>query len=197
MIENVPPNGVLIVLVGPAGVGKNTIMKQVMEKLPVRQMPTVTTRPMRPNEEEGREHYFVSLDEFRQKIADKSLVEWQEVYPGTYYGTPHYQMQAALDSGENLVADIEVLGATELKKAFPNNVVLIFIAPPDLNDLDRRLRTRGHMSEDEIAERLKRANFELKFAEKSDYRVVNDDLESSVQKVTEIINQELLKQEKA
>jgi len=181
-------NGIIFVLSGPAGVGKNTIMKQVLaKKHNLRQMPTATTRPIRPDEQEGREHYFVTLDQFRQMIADGALIEYQENYPGMFYGTPRRQLQHALEAGDQIIADIDVKGASELKKAFPENVVVIFVAPPSPEDLETRLRARGNMPEGEIAERLKRSAWELGFASQSDYQIVNDKLESSVEAVCKII----------
>lgn len=198
MTESDSLTGVLFVLVGPAGVGKNTIMKHVMEKLPIlHQLPTVTTRAMRPGEQEGREHFFVSLDEFQKIKASHGLIEDQEVYPGMFYGTPRRQLTEALRNGEKIIADIEVIGAQRLDEAFPDNIVLIFVSPPTLADLEVRLRQRGNMSEQEIHNRLARANREMPFARDCDYRITNDDLERSVATVTNIISQELLKQEHA
>jgi guanylate kinase len=200
--ENLPESdsltGVLFVLVGPAGVGKNTIMKHVMEKLPIlRQLPTVTTRAMRPGEQEGREHFFVSPDQFQKIKASNGLIEDQEVYPGMFYGTPRQQLNEALRNGEKLIADIEVVGAARLHHAFPDNTVRIFVAPPTLADLEVRLRQRGNMSEEELHHRLKRAKDEMVYADKCDYRITNDNLEYSVDAVVNIISQELLKQEHA
>jgi guanylate kinase len=186
--------GVMFVLVGPAGVGKNTIMGGVKVRLPqLEQLPTVTTRLPRPTEKEGREHVFVSGDTFQQMVTDEALIEYQEVYPGKFYGTPRSGMQAALDHGKTMIADIDVVGAGKLKAAFPDRVVLIFITPPDRDDLEERLRARGNMSEEEIATRLKRASLELSFAGQSDYRVVNDVLERSVEDVCRIIHDELIR----
>jgi len=185
-------NGTIFVLSGPAGVGKNSIMQHVLAKKNIlRQMPTATTRAIRPGEQEGREHYFVTLDQFRKMIADGALIEYQENYPGMFYGTPRQQLQRALEAGDKIIADIDVKGASELKRAFPDNVVVIFVAPPSLDDLETRLNTRGNMSEAEIAERLKRAPWELDFARQSDYQVVNDDLEASVEAVCKIICERL------
>src|SRR5207253_8589286 len=147
LAEKTTCKGVLFVLVGPAGVGKNTIMAGAMSQIPqLSQLPTATTRPKRYTEQHGREHLFISLDEFREMIAKDALIEFQEVYPGKFYGTPRRTMQEALDARKALVADIEVVGASKLKEAFQDRVVRIFIAPPSLDDLEKRLRKRGHMS---------------------------------------------------
>jgi guanylate kinase len=182
----------MFVLVGPAGVGKNTIMGGVKARLPqLEQLPTITTRQPRPTEKEGREHFFVDQAVFQQMVTDEALIEYQEVYPGKFYGTPRAGMQAALDDGKTLIADIDAVGAGKLQAAFPDRVVLIFIMPPDKDDLEERLRARGNMSEEEIATRLKRASLELSLAEQSDYRIVNDVLDRSVEDVCRIIHDEL------
>jgi guanylate kinase len=194
LVESVRCKGLLFVLCGPAGVGKNSIMGSAMSNLPqLRQLPTLTTRAKRPNEQHGREHYFVNGDQFDEMVANHALVEYQEVYPGKFYGTPRQPMQEALDATEKLIADIDVVGAKKLKEAFPNNVVLIFIAPPSLDDLETRLRHRGNMSEDEIGKRLQRSLFEMSYAKECEYRVVNDTLDNAAAQVIEIIRQEMHK----
>jgi guanylate kinase len=196
VVDNHFLTGSLFILVGPSGVGKNMIMKGVQSRLPVlRQMPTATTRAIREGEQEGREHFFVTLERFSQMIAEQALIEHQEVYPGTYYGTPRPGLQKALELDEKLIADIDVLGAMAIKDAFPENVILIFVAPPSLADLEKRLRTRGNMPETEIAERLKRATFEMSFAPRCNYQIVNDTLEQSVDEVVGLINSELVRAE--
>jgi guanylate kinase len=185
-------------LVGPSGVGKNEIMKQILKRFSVvNQLATATTRPMRETEQQGREHLFVSLEDFNAMIAKGDLVEYQEVYRGSYYGTPRGTTQAAFDAHRALIADIEVLGAKAIKAAFPGNVVSIFVAPPSLESLERRLRQRGRMDEAEIQRRLERAPFELKYAEECDHRVINPDaaIESAVQEVSEIVLKELTRRQ--
>ena len=192
MAENAPGKGVLFILVGPAGVGKNTIMAQVMAALPqVRQLPTMTTRPVRLTEQQGREHHFVTVEEFRDLIDKQALIEYQEVYPGTFYGMPRQILQDALHAQKQMIADIDVVGAGRIKAAYPEHVVLIFVAPPSLDDLEKRLRKRGHMSEAEIGERVDRAAFELGYPDQYDYRIINDTLERAVEGVARIIHDEL------
>lgn len=167
-----------------------------MEKVPeLRQLPTITTRSIRQNEQHGREHFFVTEDEFRAMIANHALIEYQEVYPGKFYGTPRRPMQEALDAQKKIIADIEVVGASKLKEAFSSDVVLIFIAPPSLDTLEKRLRKRGNMSEEDISKRAERWPFEMKYADRCDYRVVNDELDHTVEKVVNIIRQELSKRD--
>ncbi|MCC7446907.1 MAG: guanylate kinase [Anaerolineae bacterium] len=195
MTETAPCQGVLFVLVGPSGVGKNETMKGVLAKVPrLRQFPTMTTRPMRVNEQQGVQHFFVSPEEFRRLIAEGALVEYQEVYKDKYYGTPRQHLQDTFDAASAVIADIEVVGADKVKAAFPDRVVTIFIAPPSLADLEKRIRHRGEtekISEEEIKERLDRAPFELSYARRCDYCVINDTLAQTVDAVTAIIVQEL------
>jgi guanylate kinase len=190
--ETAPGKGVLFILVGPAGVGKNTIMAHLMAAQPqLRQLPTMTTRPMRPTEQQGREHYFVTVEEFRALIEKQALIEYQEVYPGTFYGMPRQIMQDALNAQQKMIADIDVVGAGKIKAAFPEHVVVIFVAPPSPDDLEKRLRKRGHMSEAEIGERLDRAAFELGYPDQYDYRIINDSLQACVEAVAGIVHDEL------
>jgi len=192
LTETAPCQGVLFVLVGPSGVGKNETMKGVLGNVPrLRQFPTMTTRPMRANEQQGVQHFFVSPEEFRRLIAQNALIEYQEVYKDKYYGTPRRHLQDAFDSASTVIADIEVLGADKVKAAFPDRVVTIFIAPPSLADLEKRIRNREKISEEEIKERLDRAPFELSYARQCDYCVINDTLPQTVDAVTAIVAQEL------
>ncbi|MHB8630067.1 MAG: guanylate kinase [Aggregatilineales bacterium] len=184
--------GLLVVLVGPAGVGKNTVMHRAIEAIPrLRQMPTATTRPPREGEQNGREHWFVSMEAFQHLITDNALVEHQEVYPGKFYGTPRQQIEAALlHDREWLIADIDITGAANLRAAFPRSAVLIFIEPPDLATLDARMHARGQETEEEIQIRLARAPHELEFAAQCDYRILNTNLERAADQVIDIVRNE-------
>jgi guanylate kinase len=195
LTETAPCQGVLFVLVGPSGVGKNETMTGVLAKVPrLRQFPTMTTRSKRANEQQGVQHFFVTPEEFRRLIAEGALVEYQEVYTDKYYGTPRLHLQDAFNNASAVIADIEVLGANKIKAAFPDHVVTIFIAPPSLAVLEERLRNRvktEKISEEEIKERLERAVFELSYARQCDYCVINDTLPQTVDAVTAIVVQEL------
>ena len=184
--------GLLIVLVGPAGVGKNTIMQRVIAALPrLSQMPTATTRAPRDNEKHGREHWFISLEAFQAMIATGELLEYQEVHPGRFYGTPRNQIFQALRHDHAwLVADIDIAGAAALRNVFPESAVLIFIEPPDLDTLSIRMHSRGQATEAEIQERLARVPRELAFAVECDYRVLNGTLDDAVKQVLAIIQTE-------
>jgi guanylate kinase len=182
-------NGCLFILVGPSGVGKNTIMKDVTAKIPaLRQLPTATTRAPRSGEQEGKQHYFVSLDRFEEMKADGQLLESQQVHPGKWYGVPREQTKQALETGAFLIADIDILGAQAVKDAFPDNVVTIFIKPPNLEVLRERLSGRG---DTDFEDRFRRAEMELSHANECDHQVINDVLEQAIQEVIAIIQTKL------
>lgn len=179
--------GLLFTLVGPGGVGKNALINMVLDQVDnLRQLPTATTRPIRPTEQQGREHLFVTRDGFQKMIDDDELLEWQEVHAGRFYGVPRRSVEDAIAANENLIADIEIYGATILRNRYPDNVILIFIAPPSLNALLTRMQERGD-SQVEIDKRLQRATLEMPYAPACDYMIVNDDMEAAAETLKAII----------
>jgi guanylate kinase len=152
----------------------------------LRQLPTATTRAMRSNEKQGREHLFVTHEEFQRMIASNALIEWQNVYKDDLYGMPRATVEDAITHSEDLIADIEVLGATYLRSLYPDNVVLIFIAPPSVEDLSERMQTRGE-TDTEIATRLQRVGMEMPYAPLCDYLIINDDAQESAEELRGII----------
>lgn len=195
-------NGVIFVMIGPGGAGKNAIMKAILKQSDIiQQLATATTRPMRDDEAQGREHLFVSLDKFKEMIANNELLEYQEVTPQKFYGVPRQAVADNLKQGYVRIADIEVLGAQEVFKAFPHNVVQIFVTVPgdtiedQLQVLADRMKKRDDHTTN-IQERLNRAkNLELPYQSKCDYIVINDDLSQATDEVTEIIQSELEKRD--
>lgn len=160
--------GLLFVMVGPAGAGKNAIMNEVLRQLPdLRQVPTATTRPMRDTEAQGREHQFVSEAEFHKL----ELIESKTIH-NHLYGTPRATIENAMHEGRDLIADIDVLGATDLHHTYPNNTILVFVQPPSVDDLIKRMSIRGE-SQEEIDTRLKRVEMEMQYAPQCDYLITN------------------------
>ncbi|GIK62838.1 MAG: hypothetical protein BroJett018_06320 [Chloroflexota bacterium] len=187
------PCGLLFILSGPAGVGKNTIMRGVLKAMPhLKQLPTATTRPPRADEQEGREHEFLSAAEFRRRILEKALIEWQIIHDASVYGVPRATIQDAIRNGQPLIADIDVLGAMQLKQEFGDQVVLVFIEAGDKNLLANRMRKRSDVSDEELNTRLRRAAFEHEFADEYDYVIVNQEgqLEASIQEMIGIVTDE-------
>jgi guanylate kinase len=199
-----PPAGRIFVLVGPGGVGKNTLMHAMIardERL--RQLATVTTRPPRDNETNGVHHIFVSQERFHQMLADDDLLEHQEVTPGKFYGIPRSLLKDAFDAGQSLLADIDVFGAQALRQAFPQNTTLIFITVPGETDAERlatihnRMRERADPHTD-IAERLERAReIEFPFAAHCDHIIVNGELDAAARDLQMVIERYLGKTETA
>lgn len=190
MASRTERKGLLYVLVGPSGVGKNTLMQEALKQVAnLRQLPTATTRKKRPGEQEGREHFFVSREEFQRLIEDNALLEWQNVH-GELYGVVRRVIEEGLESETDLIADIEVLGASVLRQQYPDNAVLIFITPSDKTTLEERIRHRGDADEAEISRRLQRADFEIRFAPQCRYLIINDDLEQATRTLVSIIRAE-------
>lgn len=195
-LESLP--GVIFVMIGPGGAGKNAIMRAIIAGSPsVRQLPTATTRPMRADEKQGREHHFVNLGTFRKMLSDGQLLEHQEVTPGKFYGIPRQLVVDCLRAGKARIADIEVLGAQKLAAAFPQNVVQIFVTVPgakiaaQLTVLEERMRLRADAITD-IESRLQRAaEIELPYQSRCDHIVVNDRLSSAIEATRHIIDREL------
>jgi guanylate kinase len=184
------PCGLLFILSGPAAVGKNTIMRGVLSAMPtLKQLPTATTRPPRADEQEGREHEFLSESEFRRRILDKALIEWQIIHDISIYGVPRATIQEAIRNGQPLIADIDVLGGMQLKQEFGDSVVLIFVESPDKTVLAHRMRRRSDVSDEEVSTRLRRVDFEHEFADDYDYTITNREgqLEASIQETLRII----------
>ncbi|MCU0465460.1 MAG: guanylate kinase [Anaerolineae bacterium] len=189
-------SGAIFLLVGPGGVGKNTLMQRVMPRFAdLHQVPTATTRAMRPGEMEGREHYFIDEPTFIAWRDGGKLVEWEEVHPGKWYGVVRDPLEAAFRAGTFLIADVEMAGAQKVKAAFPDHTVLIFIAPPAEGDkdalqvLEERMRARGE-KEEGIAKRMARAPREMEFSKQCQYIIVNDDPDRATEELTQVIAQE-------
>ncbi len=181
--------GIFFMVVGPPGAGKNTLMNDALCRLPwLSHLATCTTREPRPGELEADEYQFVTMPRFRQMIAGNELLEWQEVHPGLYYGVPRLAVERGLAAGENLIADLDVLGATCLQTLYPENTVLIFIQPPSLQELTQRMQRRGD-PESDIQSRIRRVHMELQYAALADEVIVNDDLHKSRDQLRDILKE--------
>ncbi|MEM6450096.1 MAG: guanylate kinase [Cyanobacteria bacterium P01_D01_bin.105] len=171
--------GRLIVLAGPSGVGKGTLLNQLLTRHPdVRVSVSATTRSPRPGEIEGEHYYFMSREQFQSMIADGELLEWAE-FAGNCYGTPKRPIERAIAQGRQVILEIELLGARQVRQSFPN-AKQIFVRPPSEAVLEERIRSRGQDSEAAITRRLNQAKVELAAASEFDVQIVNDDFESAL-----------------
>ena len=181
--------GKIIVLSAPSGTGKSSIIKRLLDypELNLGFSVSATSRAPRGAEEHGREYYFISHEEFKSRATAGDFVEWEEVYPGTCYGTLKSEVQRVTEAGRNLIMDIDVRGGLNVKKCYGEQALTIFILPPSKEELEKRLRGRATDAEEVIRKRLDKADFELSFADQFDVRVVNDDLERAVEEVRRLI----------
>lgn len=182
--------GLLVVISGPSGVGKGTVRKALFEmpKHNLTYSVSMTTRKMRPGERDGVDYYFVSREEFLERVEEGKFLEHAE-FVGNFYGTPLDKVNERLEDGQEVVLEIEVEGALQVKKKVPD-CVMIFIVPPGKEALYQRLRKRGTESEDVIEQRIQKANREFKLAKYYDYIVVNDEVSNAADRIMAIIRAE-------
>ena len=181
--------GILIVVSGFSGAGKGTVMKEMMRRYDNYALSiSATTRKPRAGEEEGREYFFKTVEEFEKMIAKDELIEYAR-YVDNYYGTPKSYVQEQLDAGKDVILEIEIQGALKVKEKFPDTL-LLFVTPPTSGELRRRLEGRGTETADVIDSRMKRAKDEAEGMDRYDYLIVNDVLEECVGLVHQIIQGE-------
>lgn len=181
--------GKLVIFSAPSGSGKTTIVRELLQRFPQFEFSiSATSRQPRGKEQHGIDYYFLSTDEFRQRVERDEFVEWEEVYAGTCYGTLKSEVERIWAKGNVIVFDVDVMGGINLKHLFGDDACSIFIMPPSIEELERRLRGRGTDSEEVIQKRIGKAEFELSKSPEFDYTVVNDVLADAVNEATDIIN---------
>ena len=181
--------GKLIIISAPSGSGKSTIIGRIMqdESLRLTFSVSATTRPRRGQEVHGVDYYYLTPEEFKQMIKNDELVEYQEVYEGRYYGTPKSEVERITSEGRNVVLDLDVLGGVNVKKMYGNRAISIFIQPPSVEVLRERLIKRGTDSMEDIKNRVDKAEFEISIGPQFDHTVINDDLDTAVNEVHDLI----------
>ncbi|WP_322091346.1 guanylate kinase [Leptolyngbya sp. Cla-17] len=178
--------GKLIVLTGPSGVGKGTLLRSLMERHPELYLSiSATTRSPRLGEVEGKDYYFLSRSAFERMIANGEFLEWAE-FAGNLYGTPRTAVEEQIRRGQWVIVEIELEGARLIRKAFPE-ALRIFILPPSLVELEYRIRSRGTETEDAIARRLHRAEVEINAATEFDIQIINDDFEKALDRIETVL----------
>jgi guanylate kinase len=180
--------GKAIIVSAPSGAGKTTIVKQLLSVFPGLEFSiSACSRPKREKETEGKDYYFITADQFRDKISNNEFIEWQEVYPGSYYGTLESEMDRIWSEGKTPIFDVDVFGGINLKKYFGDTALAIFIQPPSLQELETRLRHRGTENEENLQTRLNKVERELTYSGQFDRIIVNDEISTASSKATELI----------
>jgi len=188
--------GMIVVVSSPSGTGRTTIIERVLrEDSRLRYSTSVTTRPQRPGEKEGKDYFFVSEKEFKQRIERGEFVEWAEVH-GFMYATPRAPLVETVQQGGVIILDIDIQGAMQVKEKFPH-CVTIFVAPPSLESLEQRLRNRGTDSEELIKRKLQDALREMAKIPEYDYLIVNEDLDTAVRQLEAILEAERCRTKRA
>lgn len=173
--------GKLIIFSAPSGSGKTTLVRHLLSKpeLKLAFSVSATSREKRSNEENGKDYYFLTPDEFRSRIQKGDFLEWEAVYENQYYGTLKSEIDRIHSEGKSVIFDVDVVGGLNLKKQFGNRALGVFVQPPSVKALEQRLQKRGTESDESLAKRVAKAEHELSFADQFDVVVVNDDLETA------------------
>lgn len=181
--------GKCLIFSAPSGSGKSTIVQWLLQHPELKMVFSIsaTSRAPRGTEKNGVEYFFLSADEFRARIANGEFLEYEEVYSGCFYGTLKEQVEKRLNEGMNVVFDVDVVGGCNIKKFYGDEALSMFIQPPSVEELERRLKFRGTDSDEMIAKRVAKASYELTFAPKFDVVIVNDVLEEAQQKALSTI----------
>ena len=187
--------GKLVIITAPSGAGKSTIVKHLLTAIPQLVFAiSATTRAPRPHETQGKEYYFIHNDQFKQYIQQRRFIEWEEVYAGQFYGTLKSEFKRIWDIQKVVLDDIDVKGATDLKRVFPKKSLAIFIKPPSIEVLKQRLEARNTETPEKIATRIQRATMEMQYEDRFDTVLLNDDLEHAKAKAVNIVNRFILGQ---
>jgi guanylate kinase len=181
--------GKLVIFSGPSGAGKSTLVKHLrsIDDFALDFSISATSRAKREGEVEGKDYYFLSIDEFKSRIENNDFIEWEEVYTGQYYGSLKSEISRLSIAGRNIIFDVDVVGGNNIRRANKDNSIAIFIKPPSIEVLEERLNNRKTDSEESKKKRLKKAKLEMTYARRFDHTIINDDLNQAKKEAEEII----------
>ncbi|MBY0478090.1 MAG: guanylate kinase [Chitinophagaceae bacterium] len=178
----------LLIITAPSGAGKTSITRHLMKKFPQLAFSiSAATREPRLHEQNGRDYYFISTEEFQKRIQDDAFVEWEMVYEGKYYGTLKSELQRIWQNTQIPVLDIDVKGAIHVQGLYPKQTLSVFIEPPSIEELKRRLESRGTETEDSLQARINKASYEISFKHSFHEVIINDDLQKACARAEEIV----------
>jgi len=183
--------GKLFVFSAPSGSGKTTIVHHLIDhkELNLDFSVSATSRPRRGKEIDGKDYHFINLDQFKNHIKNDDFVEWEEVYQNNFYGTLKSEIERIWAKGKHVIFDIDVVGGMRIKEQFPNKTLAIFVQPPSIGEMEKRLRNRKTDSEEKILERVAKAERELKFAKDFDVVLINDKLEVAKKEAFKLVSE--------
>ncbi|MCS6968782.1 MAG: guanylate kinase [Cytophagales bacterium] len=178
----------LIIFSAPSGAGKTTIVRHLLAKYPEKLAFSVsaTTRPKRPHEIDGKDYYFISLEEFQRRAAAGEFLEYEQVYKGVFYGTLKSEVETLRQNGKHVIFDVDVVGGLNIKRHYRDLALAIFVKAPSLEELEKRLLQRNTESEEKRRERLEKARREMQYADKFDFILVNDSLPTALKEAEEL-----------
>lgn len=180
--------GKLIIFSAPSGAGKTTIVRHLLQKgFDLEFSVSATSREPRPNEKHAKDYYFLSSEEFKKRVENDEFLEWEEVYKGTRYGTLKSEVERIRSNGKNVIFDVDVVGGLNIKKYYGAEALAVFVQPPSVEELRKRLTVRSTETEEKIAMRIAKAEHELSFASQFDVVLVNEDLEKAFIEAEKII----------
>lgn len=183
-----------ILFSAPSGSGKTTIIREILKRFDCFEFSiSATSRKPREGERDGVDYYYLTPDEFARRVGADEFLEWEEVYAGVSYGTLKSEIDRIWDNGHVIIFDVDVNGGMNIKKYFGSDALALFVMPPSVEELERRLRSRGTETEENITKRLARSAAELKMADQFDVTIVNDDLDRAVDETQRVINNYLMK----
>ena len=188
-------SGKAIIFSAPSGAGKTTLVKHILAKNPnISFSISACSRPIRENERKGEDYHFLSESDFKSKIENDEFIEWEEVYKGNYYGTLKSEIERIWGEGKHVIFDVDVIGGLNLKKYFNENALAIFVKPPSIKTLGKRLNERGTENLESLTKRIEKAVAEMGYADQFDQVIVNDDLDEAKTESERLVNNFLAKQ---